>query len=158
MEQIFGKFGGYTMRGVSSERDATRIARWMAKDEFHQHLHPAFFLGLLENADPDPRPNCLALQDYRGEVMFYIRIDRAARVNIQFDPNRKSMMERSRVGRALINGMAFLEVSLSRSNVSEWIFDTTAPSLKDFAETRMNFRESPFDLVRLIPLSSGKVQ
>lgn len=162
MEKVLARFDGYRLREVSFDRDALELSRWISEDEYHQHLTPAFFLGLIEGENgylrPDPRPNCYAMEDARGTV-FFIRIDRAARVNIQFDPASPSVSARARVARALMKGMALIEVGLQRSHVSEWVFDTRSMSLKTMARARLGFAESPHDLVRMIPLPKpGKRQ
>jgi hypothetical protein len=159
MEQVLAQFDNYRIREVSFNRDVFQIASWISEDIHHAHLRPAFFLGQIEGADgyvePDPRPTCYALEDEQGAI-FYIRIDKAARVNIQFDPTKRTTRERARVGRALLKGMACLEVGLARSNVSEWIFDTTAQGLAIMARVRLGFEESPHELVRKIPLLSRR--
>ena len=154
MEKVLAKFDDYTLREVSLDRDAVQLTGWIARDPYHQHLKPPFFLGMIEAADgylqPDPRPSCYALEDVNGEI-FYIRIDRAARVNIQFAPWGNSLSSRSRVARGLLKGMAFLEVGLGRAGVAEWVFDTRSLTLKAMAKSRLGFEENQYDLVRPIP-------
>lgn len=154
MERILGQFDGLKLREVSFDRDILQLASWISEDPAHQLMRPAFFLGQLEGPDgymkPDPRPTCYALEDEFGTV-FYIRIDRAARVNIQFDSTLKKLTDRARVARGLLKGMAFLEVLLARAQVSQWIFDTRAAGLANLAQSRLGFMPSPHELVRLIP-------
>lgn len=155
-EKVVAEFDDYSLREVSFNRDVLQLASWISEDEHHAHLRPAFFLGQVEGEDgyvqPDPRPTCYALEDETGQVVFYIRLDKAARVNIQFDPTRQTLRDRARVGRGLLRGMAFLEVGLAKANVTQWIFDTRAQGLAAMAKTRLGFYESPHELVRLIPL------
>ena len=103
MNKTIARFDGYELRGVSFDRDAQQLGNWLARDPLHQHLLPAFFLGLLENDSGsmrvDPRPTCYAMEDEFGAI-FYIRLERAARVNIQFDPIRQSVVDRARVARS----------------------------------------------------------
>ena len=155
MNKTIARFDGYELRSVSFDRDAQQLGNWLARDPLHQHLRPAFFLGLLENDSGsmrvDPRPTCYAMEDEFGAI-FYIRLERAARVNIQFDPIRQSVVDRARVARALMKGMAILEVGLARARASEWIFDTRSSRLAALAKARLGFRTSSYELVRPIPV------
>jgi hypothetical protein len=159
MESVLAQFDGLKLREVSFDRDVLTLACWISEDPAHQLLRPAYFLGQIEGPDgyltPDPRPTCYALEDEHGTV-FYIRLDRAARVNIQFDPTLKKLSDRVRVARGLLKGMAFLEVGLARVNVSQWIFDTRAAGLAAMAQARLGFMPSPHELVRLIPRLSNE--
>jgi hypothetical protein len=154
MDSVVAQFDGLKLREVSFDRDILQLASWISEDASHQLTRPAFFLGQVEGPNgymtPDPRPTCYALEDEHGTV-FYIRLDRAARVHIQFDPTLKKLSDRIRVARGLLKGMAFLEVGLAKVNVSEWIFDTRAAGLANMAQSRLGFMPSPHELVRMIP-------
>jgi len=106
---------------------------------------------------PDPRASCYALEDDAGTV-FFIRLSRAARVNIQFG-QAKTIRERKRTAEALIKGMAFLEVQLSHAGCEQWIFETSDEELARMARERLGFTDSPNELVREIePLTAPKQQ
>ncbi len=152
---IYGKFDGYTLREVTEKVDRARLEEWIERDQAHAGiLEPGFFLGLMRDIRgrliPDPRPSCYALEDAQG-TMFYIRLARAARVSIQFATEPASPRERLRIAKALLKGMAFLEVGLERARVEQWIFNSKSPSLRTLGEMRLGFHKSPFELVRDIP-------
>jgi hypothetical protein len=154
--RIYGKFDGYTLREVSAKFDRARLEEWIAHDQAHRGIfEPGHFLGLMyDNSGQlvsDPRPTCYAMEDEQG-VIFYIRLSRAARVDIQFATEPKISRERLRVARGLIKGMAFLEVALERAGVEQWIFNSKAPALRVMSEMRLGFRKSPFEMVRDIPV------
>lgn len=161
MDRILARFDGYMLREVSVDTDIRRLVDWISADPYHQHIKPEFFLGKLEDpkgyvAKSDPRPTCYAMEDEEG-VIFYIRIDRAARVNIQFQPlDPKFILARGRVAKALLKGMAALELGFRQANVSEWVFESQAPDLRLMARTRLGFLESPHDLVRPIPILTAR--
>jgi hypothetical protein len=153
---IYGKFDGYTLRGVSVKFDRARLEEWIANDQAHRGtFEPGHFLGLMHDNGgrmiPDPRPTCYALEDEQG-VMFYIRLARAARVDIQFGTDPKLARDRLRVARGLLKGMAFLEVALERAGVEQWIFNSQSPALRVMSEMRLGFRKSPYEMVRDIPV------
>lgn len=129
------------------------IQAWINNDRFHKDvMRPEFFLGLRQEDGEwvhDPRPNCFALEDENGVLMF-IRLSRAARVHIQFMPVLRSFEARARTAAALVSGMAFLEVGLAQAGAEQWIFDTHAPALATLARTRLSFTASPHEFVRPI--------
>jgi len=149
---ILAEFEGYTLRTVT-EADRPELEAWIAADKHHTGLlDPEFFMGLAANEDgetaPDPRPTCCALEDKTG-VVFFIRLSRASRVNIQFAP-AQSRKTKARAAMALMKGMAFLEVQLAHAGAEEWIFDTQDPDLADMAYKRLGFIASPNEMVRII--------
>jgi len=130
------------------------IQTWIDNDRFHRNvMRPEFFLAL--RLDPklgwihDPRPNCYALEDATGVIMF-IRLSRAARVHIQFMPVTRAFESRVRSAAGLVRGMAFLEAGLARAGAEQWIFDTQASALAMLARTRLGFEASPHEYVRPI--------
>lgn len=152
MRDILAKFDGYTLRTVTAE-DRPALEAWIAADKRHNGLiDPEFFMGLAtdENGETaiDPRPTCCALEDKSG-VVFFIRLGRASRVNIQFAP-AQSLKSRRRAGLALLKGMAFLEVQLAKAGAEEWIFETEDHELAEMAEKRLGFVQSPNEMVRVI--------
>lgn len=146
------EFNGFKLRPVTEEADYQRLEEWIAADPAHASLFvPDFFLGktIDQNGEvaADSRSTCYALEDESGEV-FYIRLSRAARVHIQFPPNSEVAAKRTAL--ALVHGMAFLEVALSRAGCEEWIFSTESPRLKKLAERALGFTESKTEMVRPI--------
>lgn len=151
-QQILASFDGFILRPVT-EQDYPALEEWIAKDPFHASMfEPDFFMGREVNSSgelaPDPRATCYALEDSEGTV-FFIRMSRAARVQIQFPPEEKSR-ERRRIAKGLMKGMAFLEVALSRAGAEEWIFESESPRLRHLAEIALGFAESPHEMVRPI--------
>ncbi|HTH42892.1 MAG TPA: hypothetical protein VL498_06990 [Terracidiphilus sp.] len=152
MREILAEFDGYTLRAVTGE-DRPALEAWIEADKRHRGLlDPEFFMGLAtdergETAE-DPRPTCCALEDKTG-VVFFIRLSRASRVNIQFAP-AQSRKSRHRASLALLKGMAYLEVALAKAGAEEWIFETEDRELAEMAEKRLGFVESPNEMVRLI--------
>ena len=154
MNSVLAQFDGYTLRSISEARDRAAIQMWIELDRFHRDvMRPEFFLGMREERTGewvhDPRPNCYALEDWNG-VLMYIRLSRVARVHIQFMPALKSVEARSRLAAGLVSGMAFLEVGLARAGAEQWIFDTQASALAMLARTRLGFEASPHEYVRPI--------
>jgi len=154
MQAIHAQFDGYTLRSVSELQDRAMIQTWIDQDRFHRNvMRPEFFLGLRDDKDlgwvPDPRPNCYALEDHTGPIMF-IRLSRAARVYIQFLPMLRSFDTRARIVAGLVKGMAFLEVGLARAGCEEWIFDTQSPALAALAKSRLGFEASSHEYVRSV--------
>jgi hypothetical protein len=149
---ILAQFDGYTLRLVMPE-DRPALEAWIAADQRHNGLlDPEFFMGLATDENGkiavDPRPTCCALEDKTG-VVFFIRLSRAARVNIQFAP-ALSAKSRNRAALALMKGMAFLEVQLAKAGAEEWLFETENRELAQMALKRMGFVDSPNEMVRVI--------
>lgn len=147
---FFGRFEGYTLRDTE-QKDSAQLGEWIAADAVHAGvLSPAFFLG-----EDDGRVTALVLEDRHGPIV-YIRIARCARVAIQFPPEPRGkpipdlFKHRAKLRNALIKGMAFLEVGLSRAGCSEWIFDTQSDNLRRLVTKRMGFAASPNEMKRLI--------
>jgi hypothetical protein len=149
--KLLGEFDGYTLR-EPEESDYDQLEQWIAADAAHREiLDPEFFMGQALNEHghlaKDLRSTCAVLER-KGEVLFYIRLTRAARVNIQFPPGQDRQRQ---TALALVKGMAFLEVGLERAGAEEWIFETQAPALRKLAEKGLGFVPSPDELVRIIP-------
>jgi len=137
---ILAQFDGLELR-ETDEYDKPMLQEWIASDAAHAgEFEPEHFIG---------SEGCFALEDAAG-VVFFIRLAKTARVRIQFNTELKSRKQRARVAQALARGMAVLELGLSRSGVTEWVFDTTNPDLKKFAIKWLGFKEQANDLVREI--------
>jgi hypothetical protein len=144
------EFGNYVLRSVDAKIDRDPLARWIQQDSYHRGVFtPEFFLG------EDPRSSYYAMEDHAG-VIFFIRLSRAARVYMQFPPTTGDSQARHRLGHALLEGLAFLEVGLSRAGCEQWAFDSHAPGLRHLAMHRMGFRALPDDLVRGIRPPEGQ--
>jgi hypothetical protein len=144
-------FDGYQLREVT-EADRAELAAWIALEPSHAGVKPEFFMGLDEQLAPDPRATCYAMEQ-KGKTLFYIRLSRAARVNIQFGPGGRRWANAI----PLVKGMAFLEVGLARAGAEEWIYNTQSNRLREMTEKHMQFERSPFEMVRMIPrLGAGK--
>lgn len=147
-------FDGYILRSLN-ESDYPRLQEWIAADPAHREiLDPEFFMGQRLNhageLEEDNRATCYVLEDdCGGGPLFYIRISRAARVNIQFPPAGSS--EPNEIVEALAKGMAFLEVALERAGVEEWIFSSKSRPLRRLANRTLGFSESNDELRRVIP-------
>lgn len=156
MAHIVGEFDDLKLRTVSEAEDRKRLDEWIRADLYHNGIvTPDFFLGRIYNADGDlvldPRPSCYALDDEKGTV-FYVRLSRASRVNIQFAPQPvvAHQAQRDRVANSLIKGMAYLETALARAGAEEWIFETRSLPLRNLAMRQLGFRQSRNELVREI--------
>ena len=148
MTATLAEFDGYKLRAPGPQ-DRARLEEWIAADPVHAGLMtPEFFMGRNEDGSADERPTCLVMEDGQGEV-FYIRISRAARVNIQFG-EAADEEARTRTREALLKGMAYLEATLAKAGVEEWVFETESPGLKALARRRMGFTEGRNLLVRPI--------
>jgi len=149
---------GLKLREVT-EQDYPQLEEWIAADPAHASLfEPDFFLGREVDSSgqlaPDPRATCYALDDDQGTV-FYIRLSRAARVHMQFPPAREIQGQVRRTAIALVKGMAFLEVGLSRAGAAEWIFSTESTGLKKIAERALGFAESKTEMIKPITRLDG---
>jgi hypothetical protein len=143
------QFGEFTLREVTEE-DRPLLEQWIVRDPWHRgKLGVEFFLGFTDSGERDPRATCYVIEDDKGEV-FFIRLSRASRVNIQFAPTHDAI-QKERNRKTLMEGMAFLEGLLSNAGADEWIFDTANPELRATAIKRLGFRQSQQELVRRIP-------
>ncbi len=148
MTSILGAFDGYTLRAVT-EADRPALEEWIKADPWHEGILDAnFFLGRNRDGQNDSRATCCALEDENG-VVFFIRLSRAARVNIQFAPSR-GVRRRKRIAEGLFRGMAYLEGILQKVGCEQWIFDTGDARLAETARRHMAFEDSPNEMVRQI--------
>lgn len=152
MPDILAQFDGYTLRKVT-DRDRPALEAWIREDHWHNGVYDAeYFMGLAADESgelaADPRATCYAIEDKRG-VLFFIRLSRSTRVNIQFEPEATERTRR-RVSLALFKGMAFLEVALARAGCEEWIFDTESRELAAMTKKHLGFVDSPNEMVRVM--------
>ena len=68
----------------SSEQDREQLAGWVASDPIHKDaIDPSFWLP-----SGDPGVKCIKVEDNNGAV-FYLRLENALRVYIQFPPEQE---------------------------------------------------------------------
>jgi hypothetical protein len=98
-----------------------------------------YFMKLL------PGESAWALEDQRGQVVFYFKNSPAVRISIQFANagRRRNML-------GLIKGLAWIEAIFRGALFREIIFDTEGPDLMDFAKKHLGFRDAANLLSRLI--------
>ena len=168
---IVGKFEGYRLRELE-ERDYEQLKVWIREDPAHAGiLDPEFFMGQAigpsGQLEPDERVSVFAVEDSK-RTLFYVRLTRASRVQIQFPPDpptdggrdkfKALHRHRQQITNALVKGMAFLEVGLERAGAMEWIFDSESDRLRNMVQKRMGFHPSPNEMVRVIPRIDGQTK
>jgi len=142
-----GQFSSYELR-PATEKDREEIATWIAADPDHRDLvKPEFFY------QSEPGAECYRLDDSKGHV-FYFKMTRALRVDIQFGP-ASSTEERERNRQALTDGFAWLLALANKSTIREVIFDSTVGFLRGFCHKHFGFRQSPNEMKCIIPSSEA---
>lgn len=133
-------FHGYTLRPATSE-DILMSTAWTAADPWHANTtNPEFWL------DQSPGIESYILEDAEGPVFFF-RMTRAVRLDIQFPPEPPEGDTRKRVRDGLREGFGWLAAVLALSGVHEVIFKSENPELIRSAEKRLGFRYSKGELV-----------
>jgi hypothetical protein len=123
-------FDTYVVRPIA-EQDRAYLESLIAADPYHRSRMDAdYFLKLR------PGEDAWALEDQRGNVLFYFKTQTAVRLSIQFANPDKT---RNRI--ALLKGLAWIEAQLSANSFRELLFQTDAPDLTAMAKRRMGFRE-----------------
>jgi hypothetical protein len=103
------KLGPYTLRSTT-ERDRDLITIWIEQDPDHRdRVHPDFFLGCKDGME------CFAVEDALGNVVFYIKMTRTLRLDIQFGPD-ETREQRERNMDAMREGFNWLH---SRDHVQQ---------------------------------------
>lgn len=137
------RIGRYTLRPVT-EADRERVALWISQDDDHRNrVEPGLFLT--SNAGCE----CYAVED-GGEVVFFLRMTRVLRLDIQFGPDWTAA-DRARNREAMTAGFAWLRAAAAASGTHEIIFDSTVPQLVAFAAKRLDFQHAPGLLSCVIP-------
>ena len=143
------QFDGYTVRPLQ-ERDREFLTQLIEADPYHRgRMTAAYFFNVV------PGEESWALEDERGEVVFYFRTTTAVRISIQFRPVT-SPRDRSRNRRALMRGLRWIEGIFREHFFREIITDTEGPELRAFARNHLGFRETP-TLIRQIGAAFAKV-
>jgi len=143
------KIGSYTLR-PATERDRDLIAIWIEGDPDHRDwATPDFFLGKRpedgEAAAGIPGRECFAVEDARGNTVFYVLMTRALRLHVQFGPD-ETTAQRERNADALREGFGWLERGAAGSGIWEILFSSTNDPLITFAKRRLRFNSSPNEL------------
>jgi hypothetical protein len=115
----------------SSVQDMPQLEKWVAKDPIHNGtIDPSFWIRPLdENGIPENGIKCLRIEDDNGAV-FYMRLENALRVYIQFPPEEE--VSKSRVASALRRMFWFVGGGSKKAGYQEAIFDSTSPHLVSF--------------------------
>lgn len=133
------KLGPYTLRPVS-DRDRDLLAIWIEQDPDHRdRVKPEFFLDSKDGME------CFAVEDAAGVVVFYIKMTRALRLDIQFGPD-ETREQRERNVDAMREGFNWLRLGAAGSGIHEILFNSTNIPLVNFAERRLAFRKAPDEL------------
>jgi len=118
---------------------------WTNADEFHRWSTNAdFWVNTKENANP-----CIeryVLLDSDNKPVFFFRLTRAARVDIQFAPGR-SRRDLLRNRNSLMCGFSWLKWIAQKSNIGQLIFQTSNPPLRAFCEKYLGFHASEGECV-----------
>jgi hypothetical protein len=131
MSQTF-TFDGYTVRPIS-EADRDYLTWLIEEDEYHQNKMTAdFFLKL------QPGEEAWALEDEKGQIIFYFKTSIAVRMAIQFT-HVTSIRDVRRNQSALLKGFQWIEGLFRIRQYREIIFDTEGPELYVFAKRRLGF-------------------
>jgi len=141
------EFDGYKLRDAT-DRDEDLAQAWTRADEYHRDLDGRFWLEKGQGTET------FVCEGADGEPLFFLRLDKAVRIRIQFRPRPEGMDEREHraiVRQALTRGMAFLDVTLSVRHFREVIFDSVSPLLRAFTIGRLRFTRKPDTLTRMLP-------
>jgi hypothetical protein len=143
------KFDGYTLRDAT-EADEPLARVWTQHDEHHHDMDGRFWL------EKDKGVETYVCEE-NGHPLFFVRLDKAVRIRIQFPPNvyppgsDEDHKHRDQVRRGLMRGMNFLEIALSVKGFRELIFDSVSPLLRAFTIGRLRFAKKPDTLSRMLP-------
>lgn len=103
------EFDGYKLR-TATENDEPLARVWTREDEYHRDIDPQFWL------EKDKGTETFVLEGADGEPLFFLRVDKAVRLRIQFAPG-SGKEHRERMREALTRGLAFLDVADRKSVV-----------------------------------------
>ena len=127
-------FDNYTVR-PAGEQDRVYLDSLIEADEYHHDQMDAdFFLKLR------PGEDAWALEDQRGNVLFYFKTQTAVRLSLQF-AQAETSADKTRNRIALLKGLAWIEAQLCANSFRELLFETDGPELTAMAKRRMGFRE-----------------
>lgn len=127
-------FDNYVVR-PTEERDRIYLNSLIEADEYHRDQMDAdYFLDL------KPGEDAWALEDERGNVLFYFKTQTAVRLSMQF-AQAETTEAKTRNRLALLKGLAWIEAQLRANSFREILFQTDGPELTAMAKKRMGFRE-----------------
>jgi hypothetical protein len=134
----------------ATEKDRELIAQWIEGDPDHRgRVTPDFFLGKQPGKGERKRDikgqECFAVEDLNGHVVFYIKMTRTLRLDIQFGP-AGTIAEKQRNADALDGGFEWLRIAAAGSGIWEINFNSTNRPLTRYAERRLAFRKAPNEL------------
>jgi hypothetical protein len=137
----------YELR-LATAADLDRARAWTNADEHHRGIiSPEFWIEQGNGIES-------YVLTQRGGEMFFFRVERVARVLIQFAPQEERQQERMR--KALTAGMAFLDMALGARGYGELVFDSTSRLLRLFAVARLRFAQRPETLSRRLQIYAPK--
>jgi hypothetical protein len=143
-------FDNYVVRPIA-EQDRAYLDALIEGDQYHRDRMDAdYFLKL------KPGEDAWALEDERGNVLFYFKTQTAVRLSMQF-AQAETSADKTRNRIALLKGLAWIEAQLCANSFRELLFETNGPELTAMAKRRMGFREVS-GLVRDIGLPSAPNQ
>lgn len=130
------RFDEYTVR-PAAEQDRELLEILIEQDAYHRGKMTAdFFLKL------EPGEDAWALENERGEVVFYFKTSTAVRMAIQFCAG-DSPVERRENQVALLKGLRWIEGMFRANRFREIIFDTEGVDLRFFAKRHLGFKDAP---------------
>lgn len=133
-------FSDYTLR-ATTEDDRALCAAWIEADADHRgKVEPDFFIK------QQPGIECFVLEDKHGQPVFYFRMSRPIRVDIQFGP-ATNRAEKKRNADALEHGFGWLKEIAAKSGYRQIIFESQSDELAFFCKARFGFHKSLTELV-----------
>ena len=127
------------LRDAGPEHRALAEA-WIEADSYHRGIvTPEFLL--------QPRGNCYLVEDEQGPV-FFLKLRRAARLDVQFAPQSAAMRARTR--RVLHEGFPPLGAMLAEQGFDEALFWTSNPALARSMQKRAGFLHLGGEMVRVL--------
>lgn len=114
----------------SSEQDLEILKQWIDADPAHKDvIDPEFWIRPTEDGKPEAGVKCLRVEDDNGTV-FYLRLENALRVYIQFPPDEE--VSKTRVASALRRMIWFVGGGAKKAGYHEAIFDSKSEKLISF--------------------------
>ena len=139
------KFDGYSLR-LTQPQDEETARRWMAEDREHDgRFPPSFWL------ERNPSTDGMILEDEDGQPVLFLRIERIARVHVQFPP-MQSAHDRARVMKAVDAGFQWLIPRLGVLGFCGMVFASRVDKLKNYFISRYGFRDTSEWLYKPIPV------
>lgn len=129
------KFNGFTLR-LTQAKDEEIARKWMAEDREHDgRFPPTFWL------EKNPSTDGMILEDEDGQPVLFLRIERIARVHVQFSP-AKHARERYRMMQAVDAGLQWIIPRLGVLGFCGMVFASRVGRLKNYFISRYGFMET----------------